>query len=410
MSRTIVILATLDTKGLEANYLREFIQSRGHKTTLVDMSILNPVAAHADISREEVARRAGKELNQLVAAKNRDESMEVMAEGTAKVLVELYDAGKLDGVLGIGGVQGTWLSTRAMQALPIGVPKVVASATASGDIRPFIKNKDIAILFSVADILGGPNCVTRVTLGNAAAAVIGMVEARLSLETPKKKPLIGATAFGATTPAIMRCTQTLNKKGYEVVTFHANGACGAAMEELIEAGVIGAVLDLTTHELVSELYPVDIYLPVRQGRLEAAAKKGIPTIYAPGGTLGFIFGGVNAIPENYRGRPTYKHNPNICVVSLNEEETRHVAMVAAQRLSLSTGPVRVLVPMKGWWQLDRPGGPLENHEGMRIYVDTFRKHLNPRISCKEIDAHINDPEFADEATENLLELIKGKAK
>ena len=273
MAKTIVILATLDTKGLEADYLREFIESRGHQTILVDMSILSPVMAQADITREEVARRGGKELKDLVAAKNRDQSMEVMGEGAAKVLSELYGAGKLDGVLGIGGVQGTWLSTRAMQALPIGVPKVVASATASSDIRLFIKNKDIAVLFSVADILGGPNTVTKVTLGNAASAVIGMVEAGLSLEVPKDRTLIGATAFGATTPAIMRCTQNLNERGYEVVAFHANGACGAAMEELIETGVIGAVLDITTHELVSELYPVDIYLPVRQGRLEAAAKK-----------------------------------------------------------------------------------------------------------------------------------------
>jgi uncharacterized protein (UPF0261 family) len=410
VAKTIVLLATLDTKGLEADYLREFIQSRGYQTLLVDMSILNPVMAHADVPREEVAHRGGKELKDLVAAKNRDQSMEIMGEGAAKILAELYGARKLDGVLGIGGVQGTWLSTRAMQSLPIGVPKVVASATASGDIRPFIKNKDIAILFSVADILGGPNSVTKVTLGNAAAAVIGMVEAKLSLEVPKKKTLIGATAFGATTPAIMRCTQNLNKRGYEVVAFHANGACGAAMEELIEAGVIGAVLDLTTHELVSELYPVDIYLPVKLGRLEAAAKKGIPTIYAPGGTLGFIFGGVNAIPEKYRGRPTYQHNPSICVVSLNKEETRHVAEVAAQRLSLSTGPVKILVPMKGWWQLDRPGGPLENPEGIRIYLESFRKHLSPQIPYKEIDAHINDPEFADEATSNLLELIESKTK
>jgi uncharacterized protein (UPF0261 family) len=410
VAKTIVILATLDTKGLEAEYLREFIQSRGYQTILVDTSILNPVMARADIPREDVARRGGKELKDLIAAKNRDQSMEIMGEGTAKILSELYVAHKLDGVLGIGGVQGTWLSTRAMQALPIGVPKVVVSATASGDIRPFIKNKDIAVLFSVADILGGPNSVTKVTLGNAAAAVIGMVEAKLSLKVPEKGTLIGATAFGATTPAIMRCTQNLNSKGYEVVTFHANGACGAAMEDLIEAGIIGAVLDLTTHELVSELYPVDIYLPVKPGRLEAAAKKGIPTIYAPGGTLGFIFGGVNAIPEKYRGRPMYQHNPSICVVSLNEEEIRNVARVAAKRLSLSTGPVRVLAPMKGWWQLDRPGGPLENPDGIHIYLESFRKHLNPGIPYIEIDAHINDPEFADAATLNLLELIEGETR
>lgn len=406
MTKTIVILATLDTKGLEADYLREFIQSRGYRTILVDMSILSPVMAQADIPREEVARQGGSELEHLVAAKNRDESMEVMGVGTANVLAKLYNGGRLDGVLGIGGVQGTWLSTRAMQALPIGVPKVVASATASGDIRPFIRDKDIAVLFSVADILGGPNTVTRVTLGNAASAVMGMVESGPSLKVPKDRTLVGATAFGATTPAIMRCTQSLNEKGYEVVTFHANGACGAAMEELIDTGVIGAVLDLTTHELVSEIYPVDIYLPVRQGRLEAAARKGIPTVYAPGGTLGFIFGGVDAIPEKYRGRPTYQHNPSICVVSLDAEETRHVARVAAERLSASTGPVKVLVPMKGWWQLDRPGGPLENPGGIATYLDTFKQHLSPMIGYKEVDAHINDPEFADEATSCLLELLE----
>jgi uncharacterized protein (UPF0261 family) len=401
MSKTIAVLGTLDTKGEEVRSLQELIEARGHRALVMDIGIVNEAVLAANVSREEVAVAGGAALADLVAQCDRDRAMDTMGVGAGSLLRALFEAGQLDGAIGIGGAQGTYMVSRAMQELPVGVPKFIVSATASGNIRPWIRHKDIAIMFSVADLLGGPNTVTRTVLANAAAAIIGMVEAGLTKTPSGDRTMVAVTAFGTTNAAVVTAVGLLKGLGCEPIAFHASGACGSAMEELINQGLLGGVLDLTTHELVGELMPEDIYAPVKPGRLEAAARMGTPLVFAPGGLNHLVFGPVHTIPIGYRRRDVYVHNPTITTVKLTPGEMRQLALLVAERLNAARGPLCVLIPKRGWSALDKPGAPMHNPEGNRAFVDALKRLLGPHVAVAELPAHLNDPEFAREAVARI---------
>jgi uncharacterized protein (UPF0261 family) len=423
VARTIAVLATLDTKAAEAAELQRLIAARGWPAAVIDVGLAagsetgsttasgrlgggaGPNDGHRDVSAAEIATLAGARLEELRAGARRDAAMKAMGTGAGRVLARWHERGELAGAIGIGGNQGTAIAAIALRALPIGVPKLIVSTVASGDVRPYVGDGDVAMLFSVGDLLGGPNRVTGRILANAAGAIAGMAGAE---ETVRDSPAVAITAFGNTHQAAVTAMERLAAAGRHVVPFHASGSCGSAMERLIDEGVVEGVLDLTTHELLAELYPDDIYAPVRAGRLTAAGRAGIPQVVLPGGLEYFCLGPPETVPAWLRDRPTHHHNPYNLNIRARAGELADVGREMARRLNAATGPTAVLVPTRGWSEVGSPGGPLHDPDANRALTDELRAHLRPEIELREVETTINDPAFARRAADTLLELLAGE--
>jgi uncharacterized protein (UPF0261 family) len=399
---SIAILATLDTKAGEAAYLRQRIEDLGWTAKVFDVGLGKAPSGLAGVTAEEVALAGESSVSELRAGYRRDLAMQAMGEGAGRLLKEQHRAGRLAGAIGVGGNQGTAIASTAMRALPIGLPKLLVSTVASGNVRGYVGDSDIAMLFSVGDLLGGPNPVTERVLAKAAAAVVGMVEAEENSATSEAPKAIAVTAFGNTHWAVVTAMHRLEAAGHAVVPFHASGACGSAMERLVEEGRMEAVLDLTTHELLGELYPEDIYAPVRPGRLTGASRLGLPQVVVPGGLEYFCFGGQDTIPDRFRDRATHHHNPYNTNVRTSYGELRRVGTLMAERLNAARGPVAVLVPQRGWSEVGSPGGVLHNLNSNAGLVETLHQLLDPAFRLREVDATINDPTFAELAADTLL--------
>jgi uncharacterized protein (UPF0261 family) len=399
--RKIVILGTLDTKRDEVGFVKEFIQGRGHEATVVDVGPLGPPLDDPDVSNEKIARLAGWDLRNLLRTPQRDQIMEAMGKGAARCLLDRYKQDELDGIIGVGGNQGTAIASMAMRVLPIGFPKLIVSTVASGNIRPYIGNKDIVIIFSVADLIGGPNPVSRSILSNATGALLGMIEYGQRICLREGERTIAISALGNTEPAVSYAVRSLKEKGFHAISFHASGAGGSAMEELMEAGVIDGVLDLTPHELSEEVVGAGAYVPVRPGRLSVAGRLGIPQVVSLGSLEYLCFGSRESIPLGMRRRKIYMHNPYNANVALSRKEMAKVGRIMAERLNEAKGPTAVFIPVKGWSVYGAEGGPLHDPDAYKIFLRAFQKHLHSRILIKEMDAHINDGFFVDACVEQL---------
>lgn len=407
MSKTIAIMATLDTKGEEVKYLKERIERRGKKVFIIDMGLRGvPAVIPTDVTRDMLAEASGSTMA-VVEKKVRGEAIEIMVKGIAKVIRDLYDRGKFQGILAIGGLDGALLASAGLRALPLGVPKFLLTPIAEGDEKfgTYIGTSDMIMMHSVVDILG-INQISRKVFDNAAGALMGMVDMNV---VPKLegRNVIAATMYGNTTPAVMRAKNILEEKGFEVVVFHPNGTGGRAMEELIEEGLVNAVLDMTPHEIVDELFH-----GVHAGgphRLEAAGKKGIPQVVVTGCLDFILLGPMATLPEEYKNRKKYFFNPAVTMVRMTHEEMVTVGRVMAEKLNKATGPTRVLIPLKGFCMYCHPGEPLHDPEGDRMLIESLKKHLKPQIPVLEVDAHINDPEFADTAAAAMIQLIQSPA-
>lgn len=397
----IAILATLDTKGPEAAFVRDEITRHGQRARLVDVG-LTP-GEGADASAVSVAAAVGWDLARL-RTQRRDVAISAMADGASRILRQWQADGSLAGVIGLGGNQGTALASAAMRSLPVGLPKLIVSTVASGDVRGFVGDSDIMMSFSVGDLLGGPNELTTGVLRRAAAAMAGMAETAGGGVDPNTagQRVAAVTAFGNTQAAVVRVMTELRAAGVGAVPFHASGASGSAMERLVEDGRFAAVVDLTTHELLAELYPEDIYRPVRPGRLTAAGRRGIPQVVAPGGLEYHCFGGPETIPSRYRDRPTHHHNAKNTNVRANADELRAVASLMASRLNAAQGPVAVFVPLKGWSEVGSPGGILHDEEANQAFLAVLRAELASKISLHELACTINDPVFATGMAQMVL--------
>lgn len=399
---TIAVLATLDTKGEEAAYIRRRLENLNCSATIIDIGPLGPPGVRPDIDNAEVARQRGWELAALLSTGERDRIMEIMGKGARKLLSLLFYEGKIDGVIGLGGNQGSAVSSMAMQGLPFGFPKYLVSTVASGNIRPYVGNKDIGVVFSVGDFLGGANPVISSILANAVAAVVGMAEHGQRLAAAPGKMTIAVTALGNTEPAASRAVKSLRDGGFQVVAFHASGAGGSAMEELIGEGLIHGVLDLTPHELTEELVGAGIYQPVNPGRMTTAGHKGIPQVVSTGGMEYLCFGPRESIPLKLRKRKIYMHNPFNANVKVSRREMAEVGRVMAERLNAAVGPTAILIPLKGWSVYGAPGGVLYDGTGNRIFLKALKDRLRKDIELKEIDAHINDDLFVDACVNQLI--------
>jgi uncharacterized protein (UPF0261 family) len=403
---TVAVLATLDTKGAEAQFVAAVLRERGIRPWLLDLGFGGPPAA-ADAPSDAVAQAGGLPLTEVQRLPSRDQMVTVMGRGAATLLEQRLRSGGLHGVLVLGGNQGAAMGAIALRELPVGLPKLLVTTMASGNVRPYVGCKDILTLFSVADLVGGPNRVTSPVLRNAALAVAGMAVGSWSSQpaiSPSRAP-VGITALGNTHPAVSRAMQRLASAGYEPIAFHASGACGSAMEELAASGELAAVLDLTPHELSEEVVGDGAYRPVRPGRMTAAGGRGIPQVVSTGGMEYLCFGPPETVPVKYRGRPTAAHNPLNPNIRLTSEELARVGRVMAERLNAARGPAAVLVPLRGWSVYGGPGGPLHNPDADTALVEALSTHLDRRIPLRRLDLHINDPAFADACVDTLLEMV-----
>ena len=399
-TKTIIVLATLDTKGQETQFVRKEIEQRGQRALIIDTGVVGTPFFQADISREEVARRGGKPLPDLLKNPQRDVAAPVMARGAKAIVQDMVEGKKVHGIISMGGTQGTTLATEVMRALPVGFPKVMVSTMASGNTAPFVDIKDIAMLFPVADILG-LNPITRKILSNAAGAVCGMAESEVKIEITK--PLVGITTVGITTEGAMEAKRTLEEAGYETIVFHAVGTGGRAMEELMRQGVIKAVLDLATIEITNELY--DALLAAGPERLTIAGGLGLPQVLVPGAIAVLVYGAPDTVPAKYRNRKIIAHSPKITDVRITKEEQIAVAHEIARRLKGAKGPAIFMVPTRGYDSYSVEGMGFWEPESDEAFVETLKSELPADIPLIESDRDINDPAFAREIAEKLIELM-----
>ncbi|HEX7119580.1 MAG TPA: Tm-1-like ATP-binding domain-containing protein [Longimicrobiales bacterium] len=400
MARTILLVGTLDTKGAEYAYVRDLIVARGHDVLLLDLGILGEPEIPVDIGAEEVAAAGGSTLAELRARGDRGAAVEVMLAGARAIVPRLYAEGRFDGVLGLGGGGGTAMVTAAMRELPVGVPKLAVSTMVSGNTAPYVDVKDITLMYSVVDI-AGLNPLLRRVLANAAGAICGMVEQEVG--AAEDRPLIAATMFGVTTPCVTAARQRLEEAGYDVMVFHATGSGGRAMEGLVDDGYFAGVLDVTTTEWCDEV--VGGVLSAGPDRLSAAGRAGIPQVVSVGALDMVNFGGIDTVPESFRGRTLYRHNPSVTLMRTTAAECEEIGRRIAAQLNRARGPVVLVLPLRGVSMIDAEGQPFHDPEADRALFDALRGNVGPGVRVVEVDAHINDPEFAHALVDELLRIM-----
>ncbi|WP_242900678.1 Tm-1-like ATP-binding domain-containing protein [Actinomadura terrae] len=397
---TVVLVGTLDTKGAEYGWLRDRLRGLGCEVVLVDAGT-GPPGVPPDVPAERVAREGGASLEALRDAGDRGAAVTAMGEGAAAVLAGLHAAGRVDAVLAVGGSGGSSIAARAVRDLPIGLPKLIVSTMASGDVTPYVGAKDVTLTYSVVDI-AGINRVSRLILGNAAAAVAGMAHAQAESGADSgedERPLVAASMFGVTTPAVDAARERLEELGYEVLVFHATGAGGRALEGLAASGLLAGVLDLTTTELADDL--VGGVLSAGPDRLTAAGRRGIPQVVAPGALDMVNFGPRDTVPERFAGRDFYVHNPTVTLMRTTPDEMAELGRRVAAKVAAATGPTALLVPERGVSALDAAGMPFED-----AAADTA---CFAALGGERLDLHINDPAFGRAAAERLHGMIAGTA-
>ncbi|GAA4489894.1 Tm-1-like ATP-binding domain-containing protein [Actinoallomurus oryzae] len=405
---TIVLIGTLDTKGREYAWLRDRLRDHGCRPVVVDAGTGEPDGIVPDVTNLAVARAAGADLEALRAAGDRGAAVATMSEGAAAVLTELYAGGRVDGVLAVGGSGGSAIAARAMRELPVGVPKLLVSTMASGDVSPYVGAKDVTLMYSVVDI-AGVNRVSRRILGNAAAAVAGMA-AVSSSTTPvpggtDERPLVAASMFGVTTPAVEAARARLEELGYEVLVFHATGAGGRALEGLAESGMLAGVLDLTTTELADDL--VGGVLSAGPDRLTAAGAHGVPQVVAPGALDMVNFGPRDTVPDRFEGRDLYVHNPTVTLMRTTTEEMAELGRRIAGKLTAARGPVALYLPRRGVSALDAEGAAFRRPEAdAECFAELAKGVAGSPVELADLDLHINDPEFGRAMAERLDRMIK----
>jgi uncharacterized protein (UPF0261 family) len=432
---SVLLIGTLDTKGTELFFVRDLLRAAGIPVTLLDAGV-QPHGYAADLSAQEVFRAAGTSLEALRQAGDRGAAVAAAAKGAAKLAADLHARGEVAGVLALGGSAGTTIGTAAMRALPFGVPKLMVSTLASGQVRPYVGVRDVLMMNSVVDI-SGLNRVSRTVFTNAANAMIGMVSAEKvsgtffavplpaagvaakkvpdtfsaaqrtqspGADAPGSPTLVTATMFGVTTPCVDAARRQIEAAGFEVLVFHATGVGGQAMESVVGDGLVRGVLDITTTELADEL--VGGVLGAGPDRLTAAALRGVPQVISVGALDMVNFGPPETVPKKFRGRRFYQHNPTVTLMRTTPEENDHLGKEIAHKASAARGPTTVLVPLRGVSALDQEGGAFWWPEADRALFDSLRLWMSPRVKLRELDLHINDAEFARIAAEELLAMMK----
>lgn len=403
---TAVLLGTLDTKGPEYAFVRDLLVGHGVDTIVVDAGVLDEPAIRADVSRTDVAAAAGADLEDLRTRRDRGAAVTAMGEGAAAVVARLRAEGRCDGALALGGTGGTALAARAFRELPLGLPKVIVSTAASGDTSAYVGETDTILIPSVTDIAGINRLSARI-LSNAAAAVAGMLNAGPPvIETSKS--LIGASMFGVTTPCVTAGRGLLEEHGFEVLVFHMTGAGGRTLEQLITDGWLAGVLDLTTTELADEL--VGGVFSAGSGRLTSAGAAGVPQVVSVGALDMVNFGPRATVPPQFADRNLYVHNPSVTLMRTTPAECAELGRRVSARLSASTGPTTLFLPLRGVSAIAVDGAPFYDPDADAALFDTIRAELDrTRVDLVEMHTDINDPAFAAAAVERLESYLNGSA-
>lgn len=400
--KTIAIAGTFDTKGDEYLYVKELIESLGLGTFTIHTGVFESTF-EPDISNSEVAEAAGIDIKTLASKKDRALATEVLSKGMKKLVPKLYNEGKFDAIISFGGSGGTSLVTPAMRALPIGMPKVMVSTVASGNTEQYVGTSDIIMIPSVVDV-SGINSISTKIFTNAVFAIAGMLKFE-NTKVVEKKPLVAATMFGVTTPCITAAREYLEKRGYEVLVFHATGVGGRSMESLIDGGFIEGVLDLTTTEWADEI--IGGVLNAGPHRLEAASKQNIPQVVSVGALDMCNFGAYETVPEKFMGRNLYKHNPTVTLMRTNKEENEVIGTKLAEKLNLAKEKIALFIPLKGVSSIDMEGQPFYGPREDKVLFDTLRNGVNKNIiEVVEMNCVINDVEFAEAAAQKLIYMME----
>jgi uncharacterized protein (UPF0261 family) len=405
-SPNVVLVGTLDTKGLEYAFVRDRLREAGVAVTVVDVGILGDPGFAPDVAAAEVAQAAGAELAGLRFAREGSDTRAValatMERGATAIVGRLHESGRVQGVMGLGGSGGSTVVSGVLRSLPIGLPKLLVSTMASGNVRTFVGTSDICLVYPVTDV-AGLNRVSRRVLTNAANAMAGMARGAVT-DAATDAPLVAISMFGITTPGVLRVQAGLEQRGFETIVFHAVGSGGRAMEEMIDAGLIDGVVDYTTSELTDELFGG--VFAAGPARLEAAGRRGIPQVVVPGALEVINFGPRDTIPARYDvpERRIVVHNPTVSAVRTNLEESAEVGRILAAKVNAATGPTAVLLPLAGLSKYEAPGGPYVDPEADNALFAAIRAELRPGITLREIPANVNDHGFADAAVSMFLEL------
>lgn len=399
--KTIAIIGTFDTKGTEFDFIRKLVQEQGLNTLCIHTGAFEPLFT-PEVSNTEVAAAVNVSIEEIREKKDRAFATDVMSRGAEKLVPELFRQGRFDGIISIGGSGGTSMATPAMRALPVGVPKVMVSTMASGNVAQYVGTSDIVMFPSVVDA-EGLNAISMEIFSNAVNAVVGMVKNKKPIEHVNK-PLIAATMFGVTTPCIKTAKSYLEEQGYEVLVFHATGTGGKTMEALVRGGFIKGVLDITTTEWCDELFGG--VLSAGPHRLEAAGQCGVPQVVSVGALDMVNFGPIDTVPEKYCGRNLYKHNPTVTLMRTTVEENVKLGEVIADKLNSAKAPTVLMLPLRGVSAIDGDGQPFDGPEEDKALFDTLRKNIGKNVELIEVDANINDDEFSLAAAKKLVSLMQ----
>ena len=404
--KTIAIAGTLDTKGAEFRYMKEQAESLGLNTFMINTGVFEPLF-EADVSADDIAAAAGYDMREIVAKRDRALATKALSEGLEKLLPKLYAEGKFDGILSAGGSGGTSLATPAMRALPIGVPKIMISTMASGNVSQYVGTSDVIMIPSIVDV-AGLNKISKTIFRNAVLAAAGMIGLKDQLpaeDATDEKPLVAATMFGVTTPCVDQAKARLEEAGYEVLVFHATGTGGRTMEALVDSGYFKGVLDLTTTEWCDEV--VGGVLNAGPDRCGAAIRNKVPQVVSVGALDMVNFGPWDTVPAEFAGRNLYKHNPTVTLMRTNCDEVRVIGEKLAEKWNAAETEMVVLLPLKGVSMIDADGQPFEGKEEDKILYETIKAGItNPLVKIVEMDNNINDKEFALTAADTLIQLME----
>ena len=395
------VIGTMDTKGHELAYIGECLRAAGACAVLVDVGTQHKPAVRPNISRETVASFHPNGTAAVLALTDRGAAVTAISCALERFLLTEFAAGKVAGVIGIGGTGGTALIAPAFRALPIGVPKMLVSTVASGNTLPYVGTSDFAMMNSVVDV-AGLNRVSRQILGNAAHALAGMITH--SVSSACDKSTAGLTMFGVTTPCVTQVREALEKAGWDCLVFHATGTGGQAMEKLAASDKIQALLDLTTTEVADEV--VGGVFRAGASRFDVLAQKAIPCVLSLGALDMVNFGAKESVPDKFRQRNLHVHNANVTLMRTTPEENRAFARWMASKLNRALGSLIILVPEKGVSLLDAPGMPFHDPEADAALFEELEKRFQPTAThqWRRLPFHINDPEFAQAAVREFEQI------
>ena len=400
MTKVIAVIGTLDTKGEEFLFVKQEIEKRGHSALIINVGILKDPGFEPHVPANEVAEAAGSSLATLKEKSDRGLAIETMSKGIKTIITDLHSADRIQAVISMGGSAGTEIGTAAMRALPLGVPKVMVSTLASGDIKPYVGTRDIMMMPSIVDV-AGVNRLSARAYANAVGAVIGMVET----PTPDivEKPLLAASMFGNTTPVVNRCRTIMEENDYEVLIFHQIGT-PEILESLVADGYISGILDITTTEWADQI--TEGVLAGGPNRYDIVSLKGIPQVVAPGCVDMANFWARDTVPKKYRSRRFCQWAANVTLMRTNPEENAEIGRVLAEKANLSSGPVAFFLPLRGVSMLDAPDKEFWWPEANQALFDAIKENLKSGIPVYELDCNINDDEFADALAHKMLEYLK----